>query len=143
MRDEDKDVLKDFFISYCAPDLPWAEWVAWQLEKEGYSTVLQAWDFRPGSNFILEMDKASREARRIIAVLSPNYIKSEFTPSEWAAVIRRDPKGERGLLVPVRVHICNVEGLLGQIIYIDLVDLDEEKASKTLLTGIQHGRTKP
>jgi len=35
--------MKDFFVSYTANDEPWAEWIAWQLEQAGYSTVLQAW----------------------------------------------------------------------------------------------------
>lgn len=42
--------MKDFFISYNSADRTWAEWIAWQLEEAGYTTVLQAWDFRPGSN---------------------------------------------------------------------------------------------
>lgn len=58
MRGEEKDVQTDFFISYTRTDLSWAEWIAWQLEKGGYSAIIQAWDFRPGSNFILEMNKA-------------------------------------------------------------------------------------
>ncbi len=45
-----QDATKDFFISYNKADRPWAEWMAWQLEAEGYTTVLQAWDFLPGSN---------------------------------------------------------------------------------------------
>ncbi len=143
MQDEEKDAQKDFFISYTSTDGLWSEWIAWQLEKEGYSTVIQAWDFRPGSNFIGEMDKASRRATRTIAVLSPDYFKSGFTLSEWTTALQRDPKGERGLLVPVRVRQCDVEGLLGPIIYIDLVDLDENKAIKTLLAGLQYERIKP
>jgi hypothetical protein len=71
---------KDFFISYNQADRTWAEWITWQLEAEGYSTILQAWDFRPGSNFILEMDAAARQATRTIAVLSPDYFTSQFTP---------------------------------------------------------------
>ena len=47
--------MKDFFISYTKTDKAWAEWIAWTLEAAGYSTVIQAWDFRPGSNFVLEM----------------------------------------------------------------------------------------
>jgi hypothetical protein len=47
--------MKDFFISYSGKDKPWAEWLAYQLEKAGYTTVIQAWDFRPGGNFVLEM----------------------------------------------------------------------------------------
>ena len=50
--------MKDFFISYNRNDKQWAEWVAWILEDEGYSVVIQAWDFRPGGNFVLDMHRA-------------------------------------------------------------------------------------
>jgi len=63
--------VKHFFISYNKADREWAEWIAWALEEAGYSTILQAWDFGPGANFVLEMDKAAKEAERTIAVLSP------------------------------------------------------------------------
>ena len=56
------DTGKDFFISYTGADKKWAEWIAWQLEEAQYSTVLQAWDFRPGMDFVLEMDKASQSS---------------------------------------------------------------------------------
>ena len=93
----EKDTRKDFFISYTSADRTWAEWIAWQLEQEGYTTLIQAWDFQPGSNFVLEMDTAAKTAGRTIAVLSPDYFKSGFTPSEWAAAFRHDPKGEQRL----------------------------------------------
>ena len=35
----------DFFVSYTSADRAWAEWIAWQLEAEGYTVVVQAWDF--------------------------------------------------------------------------------------------------
>jgi TIR domain len=62
-------IMKDFFISYTRTDQAWAEWIAWTLEGTGYSTVIQAWDFRPGTNFVLEMQRAAAEANRTIAVL--------------------------------------------------------------------------
>ena len=96
--------MKDFFISYNKADREWAEWIAWQLEEAGYTTVLQAWDFRPGSNFVLEMQRARTEAQRTIAVLSPDYLAAPFTQPEWAAAFARDPTGEKGLLLPVRVR---------------------------------------
>jgi len=74
--------MPDFFISYNKADRNWAEWIAWQLEDAGYTTVLQAWDFRPGSNFVLEMQQASAQAARTIAVLSPDYLASRFTQPE-------------------------------------------------------------
>jgi hypothetical protein len=43
---------RDFFISYTTVHEPWARWIAVTLERAGYTTLLQAFDFRPGSDFI-------------------------------------------------------------------------------------------
>lgn len=135
--------IKDFFISYNAADAEWAEWIAWQLETAKYSTIIQAWDFRPGSNFVLEMSKASDMAHRTIAVLSPDYLAAEFPSAEWAVAFARDSKSDKRLLVPVRVRGCNLTGLLRQIVYIDLVGLTEEQAHRALLSGIGANRQFP
>jgi len=135
--------MKDFFISYNKADREWAEWIAWQLEEAGYTTVLQAWDFRPGSNFVLDMQRASGEAQRMIAVLSPDYLAALYTQPEWAAAFARDPTGEKGTLLPVRVRECDLKGLLPQIVYIDLVGLDETAAKERLLAGARFERAKP
>src|SRR5664280_2722718 len=62
---------RDFFISYTSVDRAWAVWIAVELEKAGYTTVIQAFDFRPGSDFVHEMQTAVQNTRRTIAVLSP------------------------------------------------------------------------
>lgn len=134
---------KDFFISYNQSDKAWAEWIAWELEAEGYTAILQAWDFRPGRNFVLEMHKAAKLAKRTIAVLSPDYLTSQFTAPEWAAAFQQDATGAESLLVPVLVRPCKPEGLLGPITYIDLVDLPEEAARQTLIAGVKKRRAKP
>jgi tetratricopeptide (TPR) repeat protein len=135
--------MRDFFISYNKADYSWAEWIAWQLEEAGYTTVIQVWDFRPGFNFVLEMQKAAIEAKRTIAVLSPNYLSATFTQPEWAAAFAQDPTGEKGTLVPVRVRECKLEGLLSQVTYIDLVGLNEQDAKEELLRGVGTERAKP
>lgn len=139
------DSRKDFFISYNEADYGWAEWIAWLLEEAGYSTVLQAGDFRKGSNFVLEMDKATKEAERTIAVLSPDYLSAIYTQPEWTSVFRRDTASKRSYLLPVHVHECRskLRGLLEPITYIDLVGLDESAAHETLLKGVQRGRSRP
>jgi hypothetical protein len=38
----------------------------------------------------------------------------------------------------VRVQACDLQGVLGQLIYVDLVDKDEQKAQEALLAGVQH-----
>ncbi len=128
--------MADFFISYNKADRKWAEWIAWQLEEAGYTSIIQAWDFKAGGNFILEMDKATKEAERTIAVLSEDYLKALYTQPEWAAAFKQDPTGEKGLLIPVRVQECTLSGLLAAVVYIDLVGLEEETAENDLLARI-------
>lgn len=135
--------MKDFFISYNKADHAWAEWIAWQLEDAGYTTIIQAWDFRPSSNFVSEMNRAASEAERTIAVLSPEYLRATYPESEWAAAFAKDPTGEKGFLLPVRVEECELRGLLSQIIYVDLVGLDEAETKRALLKGVNLSRAKP
>jgi len=134
--------MKHFSISYNSADRTWAEWIAWQLEEAGYTTVLQAWDFRPDSNFVLAVQQAATEAERTIAVLSPDYLGARFTQPEWAAAFAQDLTGVEGTLLPVRVRECKLEGLLPQIVYIDLVNLEEAAAKDTLLAGVRRERVK-
>ena len=133
----------DFFISYTAADRAWAEWVAWQLKEAGYSVTLQAWDFRPGTDFIHEMQRAVGEARRAIAILSPDYVASEFGEAEWRAIFAKDPTGKRGLLVPVRVREFTPPGLLATRVYVDLVDRDAVEAADALLRGVSETGARP
>jgi hypothetical protein len=135
--------LTDFFISYTSIDEPWAVWIGHVLEDEAYSVIVQAWDFRPGSNFVLEMQKAASSAERTITVLSPDYLKSQFANPEWAAAFATDPQGLKRSLVPVMVRPCEADGLLNPVVHINLTAVDEEEASKRLLAGVRSERSKP
>jgi hypothetical protein len=134
---------RDFFISYNAEDHHWAEWLAWVLEENGYTTYIQEWDFRPGQNFVLVMQQASTTAHRTLLVLSESFLRSLFPQPEWAAAFATDPTGQEKRVVPVRVQPCQPDGLLRSIIYIDLVDCDETEAERRLLRGVLTGRAKP
>jgi hypothetical protein len=133
--------VKDFFISYTSQDRRWAEWIAWNLEEQQYSVVIQAWDFV--GNWVMKMDSAMQEAERTIAVLSPHYLKAMFTQAEWANAFRLDPTGERDLLIPVRIADVEPQGVLAQIVYVDLVDRNEQEALDLLLKRIRRERGKP
>lgn len=133
----------DFFISYTHADKAWAEWIGYVLEEEGFSVVVQAWDFRPGSNFVLAMQEAAETAKRTLMVLSPDYLKSQFASPEWAAAFGQDPQGRELKLVPVMVRSCQPLGLLTTIVQIRIVGMDEGSARKALIDGINQKRAKP
>ena len=87
MEDEGGTARVDFFISYAAADKATAEWIAWVLEEAGHRTMIQAWDFRPGREFVTEMQQALVSAQRVLAVLSPAYLDSRFARAEWNAAL--------------------------------------------------------
>jgi TIR domain len=133
----------DYFVSYTSTDKAWAEWIAWVLEEDGATTKIQAWDFMPGSNFVLEMQRAATESARTLALLSPDYLKSQFGAPEWAAAFATDPEGYKRRLVPVRIRECRPDGLLAAVVYIDLVGTSETDAQQVLLKGLRGQRAKP
>ena len=133
----------DFFVSYTSADRVWAEWIAWQLEGEGYQVVVQAWDFGPGRDWAHEMHQATTTAERVVAVVSAAYLESGHGEAEWRAFYAKDPSGERGLLLPVRVREVELPGLLTTRIYVDLVGQDAKGARAVLLAAARGARGKP
>ena len=132
----------EFFVSYTGADQAWAEWLADQLEAAGHPVVLQAWDFRPGENFILRMNQALEQAEQVLAVLSPAYFGSAYATDEWTAALVRDREG-RDRLLPIRIAPCELPPLIANRVYVDLVGLDERAAAARLLAGIEQGRARP
>lgn len=137
------DRAADFFVSYTSADRAWAEWIAWQLEADGYKVVVQAWDFGPSRDWVHEMQQATTMATRVVAVLSAAYLQSGHGEAEWRTFYAKDPSGERGLLLPVRVSNVEPPGLLTTRIYVDLVGQDANSARAALLSAARGTRGKP
>jgi tetratricopeptide (TPR) repeat protein len=133
----------DFFVSYTSADRAWAEWIAWQLEAEGYQVVIQAWDFTASRDWAHEMQQATATAERVVVVLSAAYLASAHGEAEWRVFYAHDPSGEKGLLLPVRVSPVEPPGLLKTRVYVDLVDKDATTARAELLVAASGGRAKP
>jgi hypothetical protein len=128
--------MEDFFISYNKADRAWANGLANWLDQAMFTTILQEQDFVPATNFVGEAHKALQSAKRMIMVLSPDYLSAKFPLAEWTAAFATDPACEKGTLIPVRVRECKPDGLLRPIVYIDLVGLNVNEARKIFLDGI-------
>jgi WD40 repeat protein/Cdc6-like AAA superfamily ATPase len=137
----------DFFVSYTPADEGWASWIAWELESASYRTVMQAWDFVPGTNFIDFMDRGVTQARAVIAVLSRTYLKSRYGRLEWQSAIRADPDDPSRKLITVKIDDTPLEGLLATITYVDLVGVTDPATARGRLLGrvrqAMAGRAKP
>jgi TIR domain len=91
------DQERDFFLSYTQTDRAWAEWLAWELEAAGYTTVLQAWDMPAGTAFVHAMDQAVQHARHLLLMLSPAYLRSAMAAVGGAVVHDPEHPGGRGV----------------------------------------------
>ncbi|WP_204141290.1 tetratricopeptide repeat protein [Halomicronema sp. CCY15110] len=125
---------RDFFISYVASDRPWAKWIAWCLEEEGYSVFIDIKGFRPGSNFLQEVQRIQCE--RSLVVLSEAYSRASSANPEILAAFSGSLQANERKLIPVRVEDCKPTGFLRTLIYVDLVDSSEVEAKKQLLSAI-------
>ena len=128
---------KDFFISYNQHDEGWAKRIVGWLEEAGFTTLVMYRDFQPGCDFVQEMDQGVINVHHIMALLSPDYIKSDYCKAECNFGVKEDPVGKKRFLVPVRIRECNVKGLIGSRNHIDLVELAHEDAEARFLKGIK------
>src|SRR3954451_959049 len=125
------DGRRDFFVSFNQADRDWATWIAWVLEENGYSVVFQDWDFR--GSFVEHMHQASLRADHVLAVLSDNYLRSEFARSEAWAALARDPVGREDCIVIVKVGPPGDLGLFSHFAYLDLTSGSEANAERLLI----------
>ncbi|QFY08453.1 TIR domain-containing protein [Nonomuraea phyllanthi] len=137
----------EIFVSYSPADTAWATWIAWELEAAGYRTMIQAWDFVPGTNFIDFMDRGVSEAQLVVAVLSRNYLTSRYGRMEWQAAMRADPDDPSNKLVTIRLEDVRLDGLLSTITWVDLLGVTDAGQARALLLGRVRealaGRAKP
>ncbi|MCM3887447.1 FxSxx-COOH system tetratricopeptide repeat protein [Frankia sp. R82] len=133
----------DFFVSYISADQTWAQWVAWQLEAAGYTTLIQAWDFSAGAHVVTEMHWGTQRAVRTVAVLSAAYLSSAYAEAEWQAAWADDPTGQDRKLLVFRIEDCPLPGLLAQLVSVDLFGLDRDSALARLVAAARGERGKP
>ncbi|WP_083473922.1 FxSxx-COOH system tetratricopeptide repeat protein [Frankia sp. R43] len=127
----------DFFVSYAQEDVSWAEWIAWQVELEGFSVILQSWDFLVGQNRVARLDEALAASTRVIAVVSTSYLNSEWDLLQSYATLGRDPGGRLRMLFPVAVEDCRIEGILSSVVGIEIWGIGENAARERLQQAVR------
>jgi tetratricopeptide (TPR) repeat protein len=131
---------KDFFISYTHDDEAWATWIAGTLENAGYKTIIQAWNFKPGMDFVGQIQNALKVCERFIAIVSKEYLsKQGWAQREWTFALAKDKELEQGLFIPVWIDE-NMKpedlGLFSTIVAIDLFGKSDEEAKQALINGV-------
>jgi tetratricopeptide (TPR) repeat protein len=137
------DAVQTFFISRAGADADFAAQIGHILEDAGHRVILQQWDFA-NRNFMEAMQAALESGARVIALLSPEYFKSEHCMAEALNAIGHDPLNKRGRLIVMRAAECTPGGLFTALAYWDLLPLRGNAAllRETVLAAVDERRRK-
>ena len=120
-------LLNDVFLSYSHKDAIWVRGkLLPRLEEHGYSVTVDSRDFRGGSLSVEEMEKAVLTSRRVLLVLTPSYLDSDWGRFENAMAQTTDPAVQRKI-IPILRESCAVPLRLKILHYRDLRCDDDQQ----------------
>jgi hypothetical protein len=116
----------DVFISYSSQDKAWVQGeLLSQLEAVGLRVFIDFRDFDVGAPSITEMERGVIQSRKTILVLTPAYLKSQWTEFENLMLQTLDPaRGRR--LIPLLREKCDLPTRIGMLTYVDFTDPAEQ-----------------
>ena len=128
MADRDAGRQTIIFISRAGEDADFAAEIGRILRGAGYRVILQQGDF-DNQNFMHKIHEALDLSRHVIALLSPDYMESDYCELEWTATLAHDPLNRRGRLIVMRIADCTPKGILAALAYWDLVPIRGDAAT--------------
>ena len=115
----------DAFVSYRHKE-PAQTWVQGllvpSLEAEGLSICIDHRDFTLGALLIPEMARAVENSRYTLAILTPEYLKSNFTELEAVMAQHLGLGQSQRRLLPIMREKCTVPANIGSLFWLDMTD---------------------
>ncbi len=135
----------DVFISYSSKHKAWVRGhLLTQLEASGLTVCIDFRDFRIGAPSIEEMQRAVLESRKMLAVLTPNYMQSGWTNFEMLMQRTLDLAEQKERYIPLLKEFCEIPISIGYLTYANFVDPDDLALEWTrLLTALDAPNAAP
>lgn len=116
----------DVFVSYRhgGVDTIVARELAGQLEEAGYAVAIDERDFPANASFLAEMERAIRESRYTLAIVSKRYLESGNCEEEAVLCKVLDMGDRRRRLIPVVIEPVEMPAWLYGIVGIDCTKQD-------------------
>ncbi|MBV1880625.1 MAG: TIR domain-containing protein [Pseudomonadales bacterium] len=127
------------FLSYAHSDREIVRKVADGLEASGIKVWFDESSLKPGSQWVLEIERALDAADFIIFFISPSSVGSGWAKQELQVAMSRQvssPGGPR--ILPVLLEKAEVPPLLRSIQWLDMTDGDADKAVANMVKAIRH-----
>jgi hypothetical protein len=136
----------DIFISYNTADIEFAELLVKRIEQESYQGSLlkcfyAPWDIEPGENLLLKIETALQKSRFVGIIISPDWLKSDWTTLERSIPVYQDPAGIKARIIPILRRNCDIPASIQILKWLDFRnDQAFPKEIKKLLARLT-GRT--
>lgn len=125
------------FLSYANADRDIVRMFASGLEKEGIRVWFDESSLKPGSQWVMEIERGLTSADVILFFISPSSVKSEWTKKELYIALHRQVSGESGtVIIPILLEEAEVPPLLRDIHWFDIRHMSIEEAIKGLVKVI-------
>jgi hypothetical protein len=107
----------DVFLSHTAIDKDWVRALGERLEREGIEDQAESrrikvffdeWDINYGANIVNRLNDGLTRSRHLVAILSPEFIESNWANQEWTHWFMTDPKASD--LIPVLSRDTTLDG---------------------------------
>lgn len=117
------DYTYDVFISYSHVDSTWVwDTLLPRLESAGLRICIDKRDFEIGAPSLVNMERAVDYSQHTLLVLTPAWVKSEWTDFESLLVGTFDPAGRRRKLLPLLLEPCQPPARIALLTYADFLD---------------------
>ena len=106
----------DLFICYSNKDVSWVEELLTKLEERGFLCCIDYRDFTPGAPIMENIAEAIFNSRKTMAVLSPDFINSNWCNRELQQALSRIKYHQ---VVPILYKKCDIPLVLLDRTYLD------------------------
>ncbi|MBF9127619.1 TIR domain-containing protein [Plantactinospora sp. S1510] len=136
----------DVFLSYNRADEPWVRSLYHRLQScqspGGPMRIFFAPEsLPPGALIVRDLSVALKASRRVVVVLTPEWIASDWTNFEASIELYRDPAAKQMRLVPIVLRTCEAPDELARLRNIDFrSESDFERSFAELAAAIEAGR---
>jgi hypothetical protein len=119
-----KDTFEyDAFISFSMKDQNWVHnTLLPHLTRANVRTCLPDRDFALGRPRLVNIEDALKRSRRTLLIMTPDWLKDEFSAFETLLIQTSDPIGTRQRMLPIKVRPCELPERLAAIDALDLID---------------------
>jgi hypothetical protein len=131
----------DVFISYAPADAAWVfDWLLPRLEAAGVVACVDARCFDPGAPVVAETERAIRESRHILAVMTPEWVTNESSNFEELLVQHEDPGARWRRLIPLLLKPCTPPERIQILQWVDFSQAEQQEQQLGRVVAAVEGR---